>query len=221
MTRWLYVAIGVTAAAFAGSVFVYFFRYDLLPEQIPVHWNIHGDPNGWVNKRDAWMNFWLTPGLMLGFILLTLALPWLSPRHFEVDSFRDTYGYVMALVVVLFGFIHFLLLWASLHPTFDMVRLLVAGILFFFALMGNVMGRVRRNFWMGVRTPWTLASETVWNETHRLAAWLFTAFGIAGSIAVLLGAPLIWCFIALIVVAFIPVLYSLLLYKRLERFGRL
>jgi uncharacterized membrane protein len=221
MTRWLYLAIAVTVAAIAASVYVYIFQYDRLPEQIPVHWGIDGSPDRWVNKHDAWMNFWLTPALMIGFTLLTLALPWLSPRAFEVDRFRDTYGYVMAMVVVLFGFIDFLLLWASLHPDFETVRVLVAGILFFFALVGNVLGRVRRNFWMGVRTPWTLASETVWNETHRLAAWLYTAFGIVGCITVLLGAPLTWCFIALIVVAVFPVFYSLVLYKRLERQGRL
>jgi len=221
MTRWLYLAVAVTAAAFAGSLYVYFFEYDRLPELIPMHWGIDGSPDKWVNKQDAWMNFWPIPAVMVGFLLLTLVLPWLSPRAFEVDRFRDTYGYVMAMVIVLFGFIHFLLLWSSLHPTFEMVRLLVSGIMFSFALIGNVMGRVRRNFWVGVRTPWTLASETVWNETHRLAAWLYTAFGIVGSVAVLLGAPLVWCFTAFILVAVIPVFYSLVLYKRLEKQGRL
>ena len=221
MTRWFYLAVAVTVAAFGASLYVYFFEYARLPEQIPIHWGIDGSPDKWVNKQDAWINFWLVPALMAGFLLLTLVLPWLSPRPFEVDRFRDTYGYVMAMVIVLFGFIHFLILWASLQPSFDMARRMVAGIMFFFALIGNVMGRVRRNFWMGVRTPWTLASETVWNETHRLAAWLYTAFGIVGCIAVLLGAPLVWCFVIFMIVAVFPVFYSLVLYKRLERQGRL
>jgi uncharacterized membrane protein len=221
MTRWLYLAIAVTVLAWAGSMYVYFLQYDRLPEQIPVHWGASGEPDRWVSRDQAWINFWLMPGLMVGFILLTLVLPWLSPRHFEVDRFRDTYGYVMAVVVVLFGYMHFLILRATLHPDFQMVHVMVAGIFLFFALIGNVLGRVRRNFWMGVRTPWTLASEEVWNKTHRLAAWLFTTMGVVGAIAVLLGAPLSWCFIALVVVAIFPVFYSLAIYKRLEKQGRL
>ncbi len=221
MTRWFYLAVAVTVAAFAGSAYVYFFAYDRLPEQIPIHWDIHGTVDHWVSKQDAWVNFWLTPALMLGFLLLTLVLPWLSPRSFEVDRFRDTYGYVMAMVIVLFAFIHFLLLWVSFHPDFDMTRLMVGGIMFFFALLGNVLGRVRRNFWVGVRTPWTLANETVWNQTHRLAAWLYSAIGILACLAVLLGAPLVWCFVIFMIVVVIPVFYSLVLYKRLEREGRL
>ena len=57
-----------------------------------------------------------------------------------------------------------------------------------------VLGQVRRNFYVGVRTPWTIADEGVWNRTHRLAAWLYTASGCAGCVAVLAGAPLAWVF---------------------------
>ena len=85
--------------------------------------------------------------------------------------------------------------------------------------MGNVLGKVRRNFWMGVRTPWTLASEKVWVATHRLAARLLTAGGLAGAVAAWLGAPLVLCFWLLMVALLWPAVHSLLLYKRLEREG--
>jgi uncharacterized membrane protein len=100
-------------------------------------------------------------------------------------------------------------------------RWLFAGLFLTFALIGNVLGRVRRNFWMGVRTPWTLASDAVWIPTHRLAAWLFVAFGLAGFVATLLGVSLLWCLAGLAVVVLVPVAYSLVLYKRLEKQGRL
>src|SRR5262249_44821666 len=101
-------------------------------------------------------------------------------------------------------------------------RWLIAGFFLFFALMGNVLGRVRRNFWMGVRTPWTLASETVWNQTHRLTAWLFVAGGLAGFVAVVAGAPVVWCFVGfLVALVALPIGYSFALYKKLERLGRL
>jgi uncharacterized membrane protein len=86
----------------------------------------------------------------------------------------------------------------------------------FFALIGNLLGKVRRNFWMGIRTPWTLASEEVWIATHRLGARLMVAAGIAGAVCVALGVPLPVCFALLIGSLLIPVLYSLWLSKKLE-----
>src|SRR5262249_10492038 len=128
------------------------------------------------------------------------------------------------LVVALFGFMHVLSLAAALQGgnAFPMGRWLVAGFFVFFALLGNVLGQVRRNFWMGVRTPWTLANETVWIQTHRLTAWIFVAGGLVGFVAVVAGAPLVWCFISfLVLLVAVPVVYSFVLYKRLERQGKL
>jgi hypothetical protein len=100
---------------------------------------------------------------------------------------------------------------------------MLAGILVMFSLLGNVMGKVRRNFYVGVRTPWTLASERVWNDTHRLAAKLFVGAGIIGLLAVVLPLPLpaviITVVASMIVAGLIPVVYSLILYKRLESWG--
>ena len=76
---------------------------------------------------------------------------------------------------------------------------LVGGTFLFFALLGNVLGRVRRNFYIGVRVPWTLASERVWNDTHRVAAWLFVACGLAGFVIAVAGLPLVAAFAVLLV----------------------
>ena len=221
MSRWLYLALAVTIAAFAASGYVYLFAYDRLPEMIPVHWNIQGEPDRVVPRADAWVNFWLTPLVMAGVLGLTFVLPWLSPKQFKVEPFLPAYEYIMAAVVLLFGYIHVILLVSSLDPKASLIRFMVAGILFFLALIGNVLGQVRRNFWMGVRTPWTLASDTVWIKTHRLAAWLFVAFGVLGGIASLAGLPLMLVFAGIIIAALWPAVYSLVLYKRLEKQGRL
>jgi uncharacterized membrane protein len=151
---------------------------------------------------------------------LGLILPWLSPKPFDVNRFRPTYEYVLTLVVVLFAYIQLTILLATAGQGEISMKMMIGGILLFFAAMGNVLGKVRRNFWMGVRTPWTIASERVWNETHRLAAWLYTAIGLVGFAAILLGAPLIVVFIVFIACALFPVPYSLYLYKKLEREGK-
>src|SRR5262249_54727751 len=179
-------------------------------------------PDGFMPRNDVLVVFLLVPGAMLLMIGLTFLLPWLSPRAFKVNRFRGTFQYLMFLVVLLFGYIHGAILYGSLKDVnLDIGKVLVAGIFLFFALIGNVLGKVRRNFWMGVRTPWTLASETVWNRTHRVAAWLWTVAGLLGFVGVLAGVPMWIAFVYLVVVALIPVVHSLVLYKSLERRGKL
>jgi uncharacterized membrane protein len=91
----------------------------------------------------------------------------------------------------------------------------------FATLLGNVLGKVRRNFWLGVRTPWTLANERVWYSTHRLAARSMVVAGLLALAAVILDLPGVLAVSVLGAGFAIPVGWSLLYYKRLERSGRL
>jgi uncharacterized membrane protein len=221
VTRWFYASIALTLLALAASLYLWFFQYDALPEQLPSHWNAAGQPDAFTSKHDILGTFLLLPLIMVGILVLTPLLPWLSPKHFEIDRFRQTYGYIMFLVTGLCGYIHLAILLGSLSVRVDTTKLVLGGICLFFAALGNVMGKVRRNFYVGVRTPWTLASDAVWESTHRLAAWLMVAGGILAFIGIVAGIPFYWCFIGLMIMILIPVPYSLILYKRLERQGKL
>jgi uncharacterized membrane protein len=227
MNRWLYVSLTLTILALGASVYVYANRETVLQARVPTHWDINGQPDHFTPREEMLPHLLVLPGVMGLIIVLTFALPWLSPKHFSVDTFRDTFNYLMMLVVGLMAYLDAVILTAYVHPelaangTIDIGRLLMSGIFPFFALLGNQLGKVRRNFWMGVRTPWTLASEAVWTQTHRVAAWVFVAVGVLGFIAALADVPLAICFGLLIVGALIPVVYSLILYKRLEKAGKL
>jgi uncharacterized membrane protein len=107
------------------------------------------------------------------------------------------------------------------RATIDMGRSFLAGLFLFFALLGNVIGKVRKNFYIGIRVPWTLASDRVWNDTHRLAAWVWVAAGTIGFAMIVLGAPFMAAFALFLVLAFIPLIYSFVHYKSLERRGEL
>jgi uncharacterized membrane protein len=194
----------------------------ILPDRIPTHWNFRGEVDGYGGK---WTLFAL-PVMMVAMMVLFYFLPALSPKPFEVDSFRTTSLYIMVLVVGLFGFMQGVLLYVVHHtmarePSVDLARAFLAGMFPFFSLLGNVLGKVRKNFYIGVRTPWTLASDRVWNDTHRLAAWLMVAGGVIGFAMIVLSAPIWAAFGALIVSALIPVIYSFVHYKSLERRGAL
>jgi uncharacterized membrane protein len=191
---------------------------------VPTRWNIEGKVDGWGGK--SWATF-LVPGMMIAFLVLFAFLPALSPKHFEVDSFRSTYLYILVLLTALFFYINGVILLATWQevregPRFmDIGRALIGGIFLFFALLGNVMGKVRKNFYIGIRVPWTLASDRVWNDTHRLAAWLMVSVGVIGFLLVIAGAFPIVAIGLLIGSMLIPVVYSFIHYKSLERRGAL
>lgn len=220
MNRWMYVSLALTALAFGASLYVYGNRDGLLQESVPTHWGISGEPDKFTPRDEMLPQLLMLPAMMGLVIVLTFVLPWLSPRHFKIDEFRGTFNYVMMLVVFLMGYMQGVMLTGYTHPKVDVSRPLVGGIFLFLAVMGNQLGKVRRNFWMGVRTPWTLASETVWTQTHRLAAWLLVGAGVVGFVVVEMG-QMVLAFAILMVSVLVPVVYSLVLYKRLEREGKL
>jgi uncharacterized membrane protein len=216
------VSLLLTVLAFGCPVFLYYGRSDLLREQIPTHFNAAGEADVWTPRERILPQWLLLPAVMLLLVVLSVLLPWLSPRGFEIDRFRGTFFLLMAAVSVLMGYIQFLLVLGGVQGIqLDLSRWLLGGVSLFFALLGNRLGKVQRNFWMGVRTPWTLASETVWIQTHRLTAWLWTAGGVLLAVLAFAGVS-VWVWIAgLGVMALYPVFYSLWLYKRLEKQGRL
>ena len=197
---------------------VYAFAYPLLPDRIPIHWTANGSVNGYGPR---YVLLLLGPGLMLAEMLLFGVLPKLSPKRFDMDGFMPTYLYLMLVLVALSAYLFGTLLWAALVGPEDMHRVVLGGVAVLFVLIGNVMGKVRRNFFIGVRTPWTLASERVWYSTHRMAAKTWVAGGLLCLLWLLLNLPA-WGSVALVsAAALLPVAYSLVYYKRLEKRGEL
>jgi uncharacterized membrane protein len=219
MTRIYWI---IALALFVLSIALPAWLYPGLPERIPTHWNIKGEVDGYGGK---WTLF-MFPVMMIPMLLLFYFLPALSPKHFEVDTFRPTYLYIMDVVLGLFTYMQSVLLYTvyqAVHGdhAFDIGRGFFAGIFLFFALMGNVMGKVRKNFYIGIRVPWTLASERVWNDTHRLGAWVMTAAGVIGFLMTVLGVPTWVSFTLLVGSMVILLVYSFLRYKALEHAGQL
>lgn len=204
-------SIQISAAMiFAASAYS-LFKLSNLPDVIPVHWNYLGEPDGYASK--VW-GVWLMPMAMATMALLMVALPKISPKKFELEPL-SIFNYVMLLVIGFLGVMHVVMLHAADLPRpLDGIVLIAVFVLF--ALIGNVLGKVRRNFWMGVRTPWTLADERVWDKTHRSAARLWTAGGIVGAVLAVFGMRP-WMFIALVsVMALFPIAQSYVIYRQLN-----
>lgn len=227
MTRWFWVSLLLTVVAVSATACVYGPLFPRLPASVPVHWGMNGQADRFVPRENILPHHSLLPGIMLLVLLLTWALPRMSPQKFEVDAFRGTWGFVMALVSLLMLYLHIVILYYSFdrQPPGDPSLAICTGILSFFAAIGVVMGRVQPNFWMGVRTPWTLASPQVWQATHKLAAKTFVVGGLLGLAIVWSGLPAPWrlggMLAVILVVSLVPIVHSLILYKRLERRGQL
>ena len=220
MFRWVLICLLLAAAAFSGTLYVYHTQFADLPAQVPIHWGADGRADGFVPRQEI-LPYWLImPGVMGLMALLIPLLPWLSPKQFEVDRSKTVYGSVMVLATALLGYLHAVILGASFEPMFPLARWFMGGFGLFFALLGLVIGKVQRNFWVSVRTPWTLANEEVWDRTHRMAADLFVAAGLVALAAGLLNLPWYVGFAGIIAAALAPVIYSLVLYKQLQRQGR-
>ncbi len=210
----LSVSLALILAACAATAY----WYGAMPLQVPLHWSIDGQADQFGPR---WMLWLIGPGLMLVMLLLAYLLPWLSPRRFEVSAFRPTFEYFIVVLVGMVGYFYALSLAHLLGDGLAMRRAIPLGVFALLVLLGNPMGKVQRNFYIGIRTPWALASNRVWHATHRLAGKLMVASGLLGMLAVAIDAPPALLLVLAGAWALVPMLYSLLLYKRLERTGQL
>lgn len=206
------VVIVLLIAAAAG--FSAFF-WDQIPDPAPTHWNWRGEIDGYGPR---WVAAWLFPLILSGVTLLLTTLPLLGPFRKNFEQFKQTYGFICMALVAVFVAMHVtFLLGASGRP----IRMgaafsIITGALI--VVIGNFMGKLRRNFYVGIRTPWTIANDEVWERTHRLGGPLFCVQGLISIVAGFV-APDWLCFViligGLIGVALWTVLYSLWVYRRL------
>ena len=208
----LLIAFGLIGLSLALSAWL----YPSLPDVIPTHWNIAGEADGFGPKPVA---AWLLPGIALGLLGFLGLVPWLSPRGFQVDVHGRAFGVLVVALTALLVFIHLLSLAAAMRPGLPVGRAMVAGVMFFLGVLGTTFSGIKRNFFIGIRVPWTIASERVWDDTHRLAARIWVVGGFLGAVLAALGLTLP----ALLLVApmaLVPIVYSFLRSKQLERLGQ-
>lgn len=205
-SRWLgYV---IASVLFGLSLWA----FPQLPPTVPSHWNLHGEVTGYAPR---WVAAFLLPATLLGMRVGATWLPRLDPLGKNYERFIDTYWVVVNSVLLVMGVLHVAMLANGLGAPVSMGRLAPAGLGILLMLLGNVLGRVEPNWFVGIRTPWTLSSEQVWRKTHRVGAWVFVAAG-AGLAGIsltpgLVSIPVLAC--ALGVVAVVPVVYSYYLWK--------
>ncbi len=152
------------------------------PDRIPVHWNINGQVDRYGGKVEGLLAM---PLLALGIYLLLLALPRIDPGRANYRKFRgayDTIRIAVLLVFAVFDALKFAWLWNA-PVNVATVAPMAIGVLC--VVLGVLLGKIRPNWFVGIRTPWTLSSKVSWVRTHRAGGWVFTLVGLATVVATL------------------------------------
>lgn len=211
--RWLSPVVIASMAIFAAAVF------PRLPAEIPTHFGISGEPDDWMPR---WPGAFAFSGVALGLWLLLLVLRAIDPRRAHYERFEDTYWTILNVITLLLAATQAMSLGLGLGWPIDSSRVLYALMGLLFLALGNVMPRLRSNWWIGIRTPWTLESERVWVETHRLGGWTFVLGGLVMMLAALflprgarewVGTP------AIVLAIAVPLVYSFVAWRRESRSG--
>ena len=150
--------------------------------RLPIHWNVAGKADGYGSATQALL---LIPAISAGTALLMAAITKLEPRREHLRQSMRAYVLIWLTILMLLLVVHVAMLAAALGNHVDMTRVMIVSMGVMFVVIGNYMGKLRSNFFAGVRTPWTLSSELSWNKTHRLAGKLFVVLGL---LSVVLGA---------------------------------
>jgi uncharacterized membrane protein len=208
--RWLGILFVAATVVFVVTV------YGSLPERVATHYDINGKADGWSGRLAA---AWLLPAMAVLMLVMFSMLPRISPRFENFKKFEETYWVVANGVVGFLCVMHVLLLGRALNWPIDVSSSMLLGMGVMFMVIGNVMPRMRSNWWMGIRTPWTMENEEVWRETHRLGGRTFLIGGAVTIVAALLpvSVRMYVAMAALVVAGFVPVVYSYFVWRRLKR----
>ena len=155
--------------------FIGVFLYSQMPDKMASHWNIQGQVDSYMPK------FWglfLLPFVSLGLSLLFLAIPKIDPLKGNIEKFRNYYDHFAVLIILFFLYIYLLTVFWNLGFRFRLLQFMIPAIGFLFYYAGILTENAKRNWFVGIRTPWTLSSERVWNKTHEIGGRLFKIAGV-------------------------------------------
>jgi len=206
-SRWFGLVIAAVAVA------VSLWAYPQLPPTVATHWNVRGVADGFSSRLVAVS---IMPLVIIGMTGLFNVLPKLDPRRANYTKFIGTY-WLIANAVILFILIgHGMIVATGLGYPVKIGRTMPIGVGLLFIVLGNYLTRVEPNWFVGIRTPWTLSSDTVWRKTHRTGGWLMVLGGLVIAACAFLppGAFMPLFIAAILIMSMIPIVQSYILWKR-------
>ncbi|MBN2121537.1 SdpI family protein [Candidatus Micrarchaeota archaeon] len=200
--------LGLLVLSFAGS----YLAFEKLPEMVASHWNEAGEVNGYMDRG---MGAFLMPVIAVGLAGLFYLLPRIDPLKRNIMQFSQYYEGFILFFVLFLVYMHFLTLAWNLGYSFDMGRMMVPAIGLLFIYVGILCGASRQNWFIGVKTPWTLSSERVWEKTHSLAKKVYILCGLLWIAIGLLRPDSMLLLLGIVIVASLGLfVYSYFVYRK-------
>jgi uncharacterized membrane protein len=202
------IIVGIALLSFAIGVYY----YPRMPEQMASHWNAKGQVDDYLPR--SWGVF-LIPAVLVGLALLFLAIPRVDPLRENIEKFRKYYDGFVILFMLFMIFVYFqTILWSiGIKISPNAYIPIAAGLLFVGS--GILIEKTRRNWFIGIRTPWTLSSDEVWDKTHRMGGKLFKIAGVIAMVGIFFQSyAVFFVLIPALLVAAYTVVYSYLEYRK-------
>lgn len=187
--------------------------WNKLPDQIATHFDLEGNPNDYSSKAFGVL---FMPALNIGMYFLFITLPMIDPRRKNYGLFSDKFKIIRTVLHIFLTFTFFLTTFYALGYKFNLSMLIMYGVLGLILVLGNYMGNMRPNFFIGIRTPWTLSNEEVWTKTHRLTAklWVISTLIMVVAFPFLPHMDVIFM-IYVGAISIVPIVYSYILYRKI------
>lgn len=195
--------------------FVSAYFWDELPDEVPTHFNIQGEADDWGPK---WMAAYMIPMIGIGTYLMILLLPAIDPKK-KIESAQKPVAAIRMFTSVFMVGIYAFVMAASLGTTINFSNYIIIGVGMLILIVGNYMNSIKPNYFIGIRTPWTLENEEVWKRTHRLSSKIWIVGGLLLMLSPLVPEMIRLDYLIYIIVgilAGIPLVYSYVIYKKLE-----
>jgi uncharacterized membrane protein len=206
-SRWLGPAIVAAMWAFAAAV------NTRLPQRVPSHWNLQGEVDGWMDKPFGAV---MQPAIATFILALLWLMPRIDPRRANVEHFAEDRWLITNLLILFFAIVQVATLGQALGWPVEVDRVVTASTGLLFVGLGNYLPRIRSNWFIGIRTPWTMDNDRVWRATHRVGGRAFVAAGLVMALAALLPPDMRgWAIgTAIAIAAVVPLVYSYVAYRR-------
>ncbi len=189
--------------------------WNTLPETVPTHFGMDGQPNGWSDKSTL---IFIIAGLGVGTYILFTIIPAIDPKG-KIESMGGKYFLFKLFMVLFMSALSFIIIHSAVTKTIGNGNLVFVIIGALFAFLGNYMQTIKPNYFLGIRTPWTLESENVWRKTHKLGGKLYFIAGLSAMILpFIMKEHFQQVFLGIILTAsLIPIVYSFIAFKQEQK----
>ena len=197
------------------SIAIGIYFYPKMPSKMASHWNINGEVDGYMPR--FWALF-MMPIISIVMFFMFIIIPKIDPLKKNIKKFRKYFDAFIVLIIVFLMYIHFLTLAWNLGYKFSMNLMIppAIGILFYYC--GILIEKAKRNWFIGIKTPWTLSSDKVWNKTHKLGGKLFKLAGIISILSIFIPKYSFWfVIIPAILFSIYIIVYSYVIYQKLKK----